>query len=144
MPALKKTSILPDASPKRPPGFPSGPNTAEAAQRSRVVTGQQLPTGLAPTQTCLQIHQREWEGPVQTQAPSDSMFSGSCCAPLCCYLAPFLHSATTFLWGNKTGRQAVRRLDSRAEGRRGGGAEGQRGGPAGAPFLLHCWRTLSG
>lgn len=46
-----KTSILSDASPKRPPGFPAGPNTVEAAQRSRVVTGQELPAGLAPTQT---------------------------------------------------------------------------------------------
>lgn len=100
--AQNKTSILSDASPKRPPGFPAGPNTVEAAQRSRVVTGQELPTGLAPTQTCLQIHQRQWEGPVQTQAPPDSTFPGFCCAPLCCYLGPFFHSVTTFLW--KTNR----------------------------------------
>lgn len=41
------------------------------------------------------------KGPGQTQAPPDSTFSGSCCAPLCCYFAPFFHSVTTFLWGKK-------------------------------------------
>lgn len=47
----KWTHILSEVSPPRPPGFPAGPNTAEAVQRSGVITGQELPTGLAPTQT---------------------------------------------------------------------------------------------
>lgn len=49
----KRTHILGDASPQWPPGFPAGPNIAEAALRWRMSTGQELPTGLAPTQMCI-------------------------------------------------------------------------------------------
>lgn len=61
-----------------PPGFPAGPNTDEAAQRSRVLTGQELPD-MPPKSTVGQ-----WEGPVvplHVATSPPSFF-------LCCWRTP--------------------------------------------------------
>lgn len=81
-----------------PPGFPTGPNTAEAVQRSRVSTGQELPTGLAPTQTRIWIHPRRWKGAVATEIPPDSTaFWLSLCPPVLLFSLLLSFCLTAFL-----------------------------------------------